>query len=82
MRLQVTFENICKMFVSRDPSPLTDKISMVVCFHKTRLRRRPSHARPRQAEPRAWLRAHVRLSRARPRRFLRHRRRTQPPAAC
>ena len=38
MRLQVTFENICKMFVSRDPSPLTDKISMVVCFHETRAR--------------------------------------------
>jgi len=26
MRLQVTFENICKMFVSMDPSPLTDKM--------------------------------------------------------
>ena len=35
MRLQVTFENVCKMFVSRDQSPLTDKISMVVCFHET-----------------------------------------------
>jgi len=38
MRLQVTFENICKMFVSRDPSSLTDKISVIVCFHETRAR--------------------------------------------
>jgi ent-kaurenoic acid hydroxylase len=25
--MQVTFENICKMFVSMDPSPLTDKMA-------------------------------------------------------
>ena len=36
--MQVTFENICKMFVSRDPSSLTDKISVIVCFHETRAR--------------------------------------------
>ncbi|CAD6211410.1 unnamed protein product [Miscanthus lutarioriparius] len=30
---KVTFENTCKMFVSRDPSPLTDKIFMVALSH-------------------------------------------------
>ena len=49
MRLQVTFENICKMFVSRDPSPLTDKIFMVVCFHETCARDASQATRVRDA---------------------------------
>ena len=66
---------------------------MVGCFHETCTRdagqaararakqsRVPSCACPRQAEPRAWLRAHVRLSRARPRRFFRLAARARPTA--